>query len=198
MKLASTHGARVEPALEPLLAVVNGGCCDEDPLSGPAAVRRWAKAAGWTPPRGAASGLDELRRFRDTLREIVEARIAGRPIRDDALGSLNAALSRDAGARTVVAGADGSYAVEERYRVETLADLRLPLAHAAVRLLVDADPSRLRRCAGCRCAYYDTSKNRTRTWCDMRRCGNRAKAAAYYRRSRGEVAEGPARGTSMR
>jgi predicted RNA-binding Zn ribbon-like protein len=30
--------------------------------------------------------------------------------------------------------------------------------------------------------FLDTSRNRTRTWCDMAACGNRAKAAAYYQR----------------
>ncbi|MDQ2680100.1 MAG: CGNR zinc finger domain-containing protein [Candidatus Eremiobacteraeota bacterium] len=31
--------------------------------------------------------------------------------------------------------------------------------------------------------FVDTSKNRTRAWC-MKACGNRAKAAAHYRRSK--------------
>jgi predicted RNA-binding Zn ribbon-like protein len=32
----------------------------------------------------------------------------------------------------------------------------------------------------------DGTKNGTRRWCDMRSCGNRANAAAYYRRRRAE------------
>jgi hypothetical protein len=34
----------------------------------------------------------------------------------------------------------------------------------------------------------DVSRNRSPTWCDMAACGNRAKAAAYYRRSRAGAA----------
>jgi predicted RNA-binding Zn ribbon-like protein len=63
--------------------------------------------------------------------------------------------------------------------------IRLALALA----VIDAttlDRSRVHRCAGERCVllYYDTSKNRSRRWCDMSVCGNRSKAAAHYRRTR--------------
>lgn len=35
----------------------------------------------------------------------------------------------------------------------------------------------------CRWAYYDHSRNRSRAWCDMSTCGNRAKARAYRQRN---------------
>lgn len=45
-------------------------------------------------------------------------------------------------------------------------------------------PSRVRVCAAddCEAVYVDTSRNRSRRWCSMERCGARAKASAYYRR----------------
>jgi hypothetical protein len=45
--------------------------------------------------------------------------------------------------------------------------------------------SRLKACRepGCRWAYYDQSRNRSRAWCSMSICGNRAKARAFRRRS---------------
>jgi predicted RNA-binding Zn ribbon-like protein len=63
--------------------------------------------------------------------------------------------------------------------------LRLALALAAL----DAtrlDRSRIRTCADRRCVllYYDTTKNRSRRWCDMTTCGNRAKASAHYHRTK--------------
>jgi predicted RNA-binding Zn ribbon-like protein len=47
-------------------------------------------------------------------------------------------------------------------------------------------PGRVRECAAeaCRAVYLDTSRNRSRRWCSMQRCGGRAKATAYYRRHR--------------
>jgi len=40
----------------------------------------------------------------------------------------------------------------------------------------------VRVCASDTCGwlFLDTSKNHTRRWCDMKSCGNRAKARKYY------------------
>jgi predicted RNA-binding Zn ribbon-like protein len=45
---------------------------------------------------------------------------------------------------------------------------------------------RLKACAAddCQAAFYDASRNRSGTWCDMSSCGNRAKVRAYRQRSR--------------
>ena len=62
---------------------------------------------------------------------------------------------------------------------------------ALTRLLVaaagaGADDSwrRLKICAAddCAWAFYDTSKNQSRTWCSMKVCGNRAKTRSYRAR----------------
>ncbi len=39
---------------------------------------------------------------------------------------------------------------------------------------------------GCGWMFLDTSRNRTRRWCSMADCGNRAKANRYYQRHRNE------------
>jgi predicted RNA-binding Zn ribbon-like protein len=38
------------------------------------------------------------------------------------------------------------------------------------------------RAEDCRWAYLDTAKNRSRAWCSMSSCGNRAKVRAYRER----------------
>ncbi|WP_343226432.1 CGNR zinc finger domain-containing protein, partial [Paenarthrobacter nicotinovorans] len=40
---------------------------------------------------------------------------------------------------------------------------------------------RLRTCASeaCRWVFYDSSRSRTRTWCDMNTCGARSKMRQY-------------------
>lgn len=52
--------------------------------------------------------------------------------------------------------------------------------------LVRHRPDRIRPCANSDCIlhFFDTSKNGTRRWCSMAGCGNRAKAARHYDRSR--------------
>jgi predicted RNA-binding Zn ribbon-like protein len=42
------------------------------------------------------------------------------------------------------------------------------------------------RASDCRWAFLDMSKNRSRTWCSMRMCGNRTKTRAYRARQRPE------------
>ena len=57
----------------------------------------------------------------------------------------------------------------------------LLLAQRALDLLIGDGPPHLHACASetCRWLFLDTSKNRTRRWCDMKVCGNRAKARRY-------------------
>ncbi len=49
--------------------------------------------------------------------------------------------------------------------------------------------ARVRECAAPNCSYVylDTSRNGSRRWCSMERCGSRAKAHAYYVRHRASV-----------
>jgi predicted RNA-binding Zn ribbon-like protein len=50
----------------------------------------------------------------------------------------------------------------------------------------DGHWSRLKACPAddCRWAFYDVSRNRSRTWCSMDSCGNRTKTRAYRARQR--------------
>lgn len=56
--------------------------------------------------------------------------------------------------------------------------------------LIRDHPGRVRECAAPECGmlFLDTTRNHSRRWCSMERCGARAKASAYYRRQRGESA----------
>jgi predicted RNA-binding Zn ribbon-like protein len=48
----------------------------------------------------------------------------------------------------------------------------------------DGTLARLKACRGCGFAYYDTTKNRSRVWCDMATCGSQHKARAWRARQR--------------
>ncbi|WP_067486010.1 CGNR zinc finger domain-containing protein [Actinomadura hibisca] len=58
------------------------------------------------------------------------------------------------------------------------------LAAAVVAADAEGSWSRLKVCQEdtCRWAFLDTSKNRSRSWCSMRVCGNRTKTRAYRAR----------------
>ena len=53
-------------------------------------------------------------------------------------------------------------------------------------LLAQGPLERIRECPGqgtCGWLFLDLSKNASRRWCDMRVCGNRAKARRHYERT---------------
>lgn len=61
-----------------------------------------------------------------------------------------------------------------------------PVLRSAADLLVAGDLSRVKSCAShsCEWVFLDESRNRSRQWCQMEVCGNRAKARRHYARSR--------------
>ncbi len=100
----------------------------------------------------------------------------------------------------VLAGLTGSLMMtgQPRPRLDLVAEapaeqLQLDLAQATTGALSQLDPTRIRRCANPACVlvFLDTSKGGQRRWCDMTVCGNRAKAAAHYRRRRRGVPANP-------
>ncbi|MBD1382209.1 CGNR zinc finger domain-containing protein [Metabacillus arenae] len=62
-----------------------------------------------------------------------------------------------------------------------------PILQSAVDLLVSkSDFKRVKRCEGDLCGwlFFDTSRNRSRRWCSMADCGNRAKARRFYQKDK--------------
>ncbi len=82
---------------------------------------------------------------------------------------------------------DGAAALQWQWSDEQLRAAGFPLwliAHAASQLLLSADLAHVRACEAdrCRWLFLDTSKNHTRRWCNMKVCGNRAKARRFQER----------------
>jgi predicted RNA-binding Zn ribbon-like protein len=61
------------------------------------------------------------------------------------------------------------------------------LAREAESLLLSKETGSIKQCAHstCRWLFLDLSKNHTRRWCDMKLCGNRAKASRFQARRSG-------------
>ncbi|MHA6806016.1 CGNR zinc finger domain-containing protein [Salinifilum ghardaiensis] len=61
---------------------------------------------------------------------------------------------------------------------------------AAIRLVHTGHWNRIKICPAedCLSAFYDRSRNRSRTWCSMRVCGNREKARLWRERHTGDLA----------
>lgn len=61
-----------------------------------------------------------------------------------------------------------------------------PIARSAADLLASDQLALVRPCAAKTCLwlFLDTSKNHRRRWCDMTKCGNRAKFQRFYKRNK--------------
>ena len=135
--------------------------------------------------RESSDTLHALRAFRNVVRALLDdARTRGE-IAPRYLSAVNERLATGGARRALVREVDG-YALRVQYRFERPRDLMLPVASAVAELIAQEDLTRIKRCGSDCCDMYflDTSRNRSRTWCDMAVCGNRAKANAYYRRVR--------------
>jgi predicted RNA-binding Zn ribbon-like protein len=67
---------------------------------------------------------------------------------------------------------------------ETRLSLGEACARSTMRFLNDETRGRLKVCPSCHWLYLDNSKNQSRQWCDMKVCGNRAKARMFYARQK--------------
>jgi predicted RNA-binding Zn ribbon-like protein len=69
----------------------------------------------------------------------------------------------------------------------TLVELVAPVIWDAADVLTNLDHSRLGYCASCAWLFLDTTRNRSRRWCDMQDCGSRTKALRYYHRTKAKA-----------
>jgi predicted RNA-binding Zn ribbon-like protein len=153
-----------------------------------------ASLVRWGGRRRGESAVEAARELRGALRRLARAWSEGKPVPRATVARVNELLARGAGTSRIVPATDGEgFTLERGVRVEEPEDLLVPIAEAAADLLCHADPGRVRQCAHPDCVLYflDVTKNGTRRWCDMRSCGNRTNAAAYYRRRRAEPSRSP-------
>lgn len=61
-----------------------------------------------------------------------------------------------------------------------------PVTASAEELLTSGEVSLVRECGADTCSwlFLDHSRNKSRRWCDMKTCGNRAKAKRHYERAK--------------
>lgn len=80
--------------------------------------------------------------------------------------------------------ASGGFSLGWQEMGEVLERVLWPVVKDAAELLTSEQLPRVSRCADDKCGwlFLDTSRNRSRRWCDMKDCGNRAKVRRHYRK----------------
>ena len=132
-------------------------------------------------PAGASAALADARRIRAALRALAERGAQSTAVRQDVLAEINRVLGRSAGTRRVEARGEDGFVRSFVPGGDAFAGLMIPVVESAADALVLGELGRVRRCAGTQCSrvFLDVTKNGKRRWCDMKTCGNRAKAARH-------------------
>ena len=168
----------------PSLDLCNTAAGGRERLGEPGDVSRWLVSAeiAPAPPTVTLDDLADVRALRDSLRA---ALLSGRrsvvgAIADEWLGDTPGRLRVDCGTLTSEFRPEG-YSTRCAFVPVVLDAVALARDHAG----------KVHECAAADCdvVYLDTSRNHSRRWCAMERCGARAKATAYYRRQRPPAAE---------
>lgn len=152
-------------------------------LSGAEAARLSREAV--RRPAGAAKVRREMVDLREALYRIFSRTASGRfPLRAD-LATYNRAVTATL-ARSEIARSRGEFVWRARDDRSALDPMAWTIVRSALDLLTSAEVRTLRECAANTCGwlFLDTSRNRTRRWCNMKVCGNRDKVRRFRARSR--------------
>jgi predicted RNA-binding Zn ribbon-like protein len=134
-------------------------------------------------PENADHVLQRAISLREAIYRIVSATLYGKPPASVDIGRFNQELA-DAMSRSQIIPESGSFSWKLIGDKNALDCVLWEVARAAANLLTSTELGRVRLCAseGCVWAFIDLSKNHSRRWCDMKDCGNQAKARRHYER----------------
>ncbi|MEU4797783.1 CGNR zinc finger domain-containing protein [Streptomyces sp. NPDC023327] len=138
----------------------------------------WLTVSGLAVPSCTPAQLDLARELRESIHAAATARALQEPLPTSAVQVINdrsaqgraaAVLTPEGGRRWLLGSAS------------CVADALGVIAADAISVIAGARDGRLALCASptCRAAFFDTSRSRTRKWCDMNTCGNRQKKARF-------------------
>ncbi|MET9496308.1 ABATE domain-containing protein [Streptomyces sp. NPDC006552] len=147
-------------------------------LATPGLLDAWFVESGMLDLAPGASEVDLALAvdLRESIYDLVVARMDGKPLPAEAVAELN--LHASGLPVTLRLGPDGAT------RTGSVPQGLAALAREAVEILGGPDGALLRECARPECTqtYLDRSRGHRREWCAMRTCGNRVKAATYRAR----------------
>ena len=196
-KLEDLEWVAGHPALD-FVNTVNswyGGEPGAEYLASFADLLRWHRMADLIGPHGTralsqgttragTAALKSAIAFRDSLHRLFHAVAAGEPLPQPALDHLNDVVQRTvawrrlaAEGRRISCGWDFSGAPPDA--------ILGPVAWQAAELLQHGALERIKECPsedGCGWLFLDASRNRSRTWCSMKTCGNSAKVKRFRSR----------------
>lgn len=164
-------------------------------------LNRYADLIEWSADRGIISGdakdallrkseekpieaqavLEKAREIREDIYRILSDTAHGHPIKMTDLKGFNKALAGML-SHSRLAPSEGGLRWDWGPDSDKLDSVIWPVVRSAVDLMTSEAIKRVGECADERCGwlFWDRSRNRSRCWCDMSDCGNRAKVRRFY------------------
>jgi predicted RNA-binding Zn ribbon-like protein len=130
--------------------------------------------------------LHEARELREAIYHIFTNTTHQHPVRPADLNVLNKAIA-EMSSHSRLTPHDSGFTWDWDYNSDKLNFILWPIIRSAVDLMTSEALQRVGQCAdeqGCGWLFWDSSRNRSKRWCDMRDCGNRAKVRRYYDKSK--------------
>ncbi len=147
-------------------------------LPTPERLADWLAWSDLAVDRCTSGDLEQARLLRESIHATATAAATGGPLPDASVEVINSWSAR--GRAVAMLTHDG----HRRWRLapaSAVDDALGVVAADAISLLTGGRAGRLALCASptCRAVFLDTSRGRTRRWCDMNTCGNREKKARF-------------------
>jgi predicted RNA-binding Zn ribbon-like protein len=186
LDFANTVDNRPSTALELLRSYGDLVAWAEQSGAVDAAAASELRAEAGRRPGAAESALAGARALREAIYAIFSARAGGRDAPAGAVATLNAALAPSLARLRLDARDGGAFGWRWSLEDGALDGLLAPIVDSAAELLTSPDLARVRECEADNCGwlFIDRSRNRSRRWCDMSVCGNRAKVRRHYARTK--------------
>jgi predicted RNA-binding Zn ribbon-like protein len=172
----------IEVEAELLVSFVNTRDLEEgtDSIGEPGGLAEWIEeATGERIPVPGEGGHGRVLALRESLRALLRAN-NGAEAKEEALTPVREAAERSR-YRTAISPAGRVALAPAR---SDLSGFEARLVLALERLQSHGAWPRLKACTddGCQWAFFDATRNRSRTWCSMEECGNREKTRRYRSR----------------
>lgn len=129
--------------------------------------------------------LKQAIELREMLYRIFSSIVKGAPVKKKALVFFNKNFSKAVSNSQIIQERDGFF-LDFLKQDEDLEWVLYPIIQSAYELLMSDELKKVKMCADTKCGwlFFDKSKNQSRLWCDMKDCGNRAKAHRFRKKKK--------------
>lgn len=147
----------------------------------PQRLADWLETSGLAVESCTTDQLKQAVELREAIHVAATTTAVGEALPKTAVQVINDCSIR--GSASAVIAPDGTLRWHKNSK-SSVADALGVIAADAIGILTGERDGKLALCASptCRAAFFDTSRSRSRRWCDMNTCGNREKKARFNAR----------------